>query len=206
MPTARATGGDRTFVTAKVPLSLAILVSPNPTPFGGAALVQGTLSGTENAQRAVVLQSNPFPYTAGFANVGNPQLTSATGGFSFPVLGLTAATQYRVATTTKTPVASPIVIEGVAVKVSARIAHARGAHRVRIYGTVTPAVNGMEVVIMRVVLGRNVRVAGTILRPRDVASSRFSRVLGVHKGLYRVFVNVTNGSLTSNYSTPLLIR
>jgi hypothetical protein len=35
-----------------------------------------------------VLQANPFPYTAGFKTVGNPELTKATGGFSFPVVGL----------------------------------------------------------------------------------------------------------------------
>jgi hypothetical protein len=201
-----AAGGDRAFKTARIPLSLQILVSPNPTLFGGVATVQGTLSGTENAGRAVVLQANAFPYTVGFATVGNPELTSASGGFSFPILGLTTATQFRVATTTKTPVISPIAIESVAVQVSAHIAHARGRHRVRLYGTVTPAVNGMEVAIMRIVRGTNVRVAGAILHARDAGSSRFSRVLRVRRGLYRVFAQVTNGSLTSNYSTPLLIR
>ena len=201
-----ATGGDRTLKTAKVPLSLQILVAPNPVTYGGAVIVQGTLSGTENASRAVVLQSDPFPYTAGFANLGNPQLTSASGGFSFPVLGLTQATQFRVVTTTKTPVVSPIAIEGVAVAVNAHVAHARGRHRVRIFGTVTPAVNGMEVGIMRVSEGRNVLVAGTILRARNATSSRFSRVLRVRRGLYRVLVRVTNGALTSSYSQPLLIR
>jgi hypothetical protein len=203
---AAAIGGDRTFTTAKVPLSLQILAAPNPVQFGGAITVQGTLSGTENAGRAVVLQSNPFPYTAGFSNVGNPELTSATGGFTFSVLDLLQATQFRVVTTTKTPVVSPIALEGVAVQVTAHVAHARGRHRVRIFGTVSPAVNGMEVGIMRVAGGRNVLVAGTILRSRDATSSRFSRVLRVRHGLYRVLIRVTNGSLTSNYSRPLLIR
>lgn len=201
-----STGRDRTLKTTKIPLSLQILASPNPTLFGGAVIVQGTLSGTEDANRAVVLQASAFPYTAGFANVGNPELTSATGSFSFPVLGMTTATQFRVATTTKVPVVSPIAIEGVAVQVSAHIAHARGRHRVRVFGTVSPAVNGMEVEIMRIVHGTNVRVAGAILHARNATSSRFSRVLRVRRGLYRVFAQVTNGSLTSNYSTPLLIR
>ncbi|HXW58569.1 MAG TPA: fibronectin type III domain-containing protein [Solirubrobacteraceae bacterium] len=201
-----STGADRTLKTTKVPLSLQILVSPNPTLFGGSATVQGTLSGTENANRAVVLQDNAFPYTAGFANVGNPELTSTSGSFSFAVLSLTTATQFRVATTTETPVVSPIATEGVAVQVSAHIARARGRHRVRVYGTVSPAVNGMEVAIMRIVRGTNVRVAGAILHARNAGSSRFSRVLRVRPGLYRVFAQITNGSLTSNSSTPLLIR
>ncbi|MGA2165186.1 MAG: hypothetical protein ABSH36_12045, partial [Solirubrobacteraceae bacterium] len=102
--TGAATGADRAFKTAKVPLSLAITAGPNPTIFGGVATIQGTLSGTGNGNVPVVLQANPFPYTQGFATVGNPELTSATGGFSFPFVGLTAATQFRVITTTTKPV------------------------------------------------------------------------------------------------------
>jgi hypothetical protein len=202
-----ATGADRTFVTAKVPLSLAILAGPNPTLFGGAVTIQGTLSGTGNGNVPVVLQANPFPYTQGFATVGNSELTTATGGFSFPFLGITQATQFRVVTGTKVPVVSPIAIEGVAVEVQAHVGHARGRHRARIYGTVTPAVDGMEVGIMRVLGGRNVLVAGTVLLHHNAASSRFSRVIRVrHRGLYRVFVKVTNGAQVSNYSQPLFIR
>ncbi len=71
----------------------------------------------------------------------------------------------------------------------------------------TPAVDGMEVAIMRVIGGRNVLVAGTILRHRNATSSRFSRVIRVKRSaVYRVFVKVTNGAQTSNYSQPLFIR
>jgi hypothetical protein len=202
-----ATGADRAFKTAKVPLSLAILVSPNPTVFGSTATVQGTLSGTDNAGREVVLQQNPFPYAVGFANVGNPELTTSTGSFSFPVVGLAQATQFRVITTTTPPVVSPVAIEGVAVAVSAHVGRAHRRHYARIYGTVTPAVDGMEVGIMRVSDGRNVLVAGTILRHLSATSSRFSRTIRVKQHtLYRVLVRITNGAQTSNYSSPLFIR
>jgi hypothetical protein len=200
-------GAGRAFKTAKVPLSLAILVAPNPTVFGSTATVQGTLSGTGSAGRAVVLQQNPFPYTAGFADVGNPELTTSTGSFSFPVVGLAQATQFRVITTTTPPVVSPVAIEGVAVAVSAHVGRAHRRHYARIYGTVTPAVDGMEVGIMRVSDGRNVLVAGTILRHGSATSSRFSRTIRVRKRtLYRVLVRITNGAQTSNYSSPLFIR
>jgi hypothetical protein len=202
-----ATGLDRTFATAKVPLTLQILLSPNPTLYGEAVTVQGTLMGTGNGNVPVVLQTNPFPYTQGFATVGNPELTSATGSFSFPFLGLTEATQFRVATTTATPVVSPVGIEGVAVRVEAHVGRTRRRHHARIYGTVTPAVNGMEVGIMRIVDGRNALVAGTVLRHRNATSSRFSRVIRVRRGaVYRVLVSVTNGAQISNYSQPLFIR
>ncbi len=202
------TGADRAFKTGKVPLSLQILVSPNPTVFGSPATVQGTLSGTGNAGRAVVLQQRPFPYTAGFTNVGNPELTSATGGFSFIVPNLAAATQYQVVTeATVPPVVSPVTTETVAVQVNAHVGRTRRRHYARIYGTVSPAVNGMEVGIMRVVDGHNVLVSGTTLHALNASSSRFGRTIRVRRhALYRVLVRVTNGQQVSNYSTPLFIR
>ena len=61
---------------------------------------------------------------------------------------------------------------------------------------------------MRVSDGRNVLVAGTILRHGSATSSRFSRTIRVRKlhTLYRVLVRITNGAQTSNYSSPLFIR
>src|SRR3982074_69440 len=63
-------GADVSFTTKKVPLSLAILVAPNPVIFGANMFVQGTLSGTGNGGVPVALQANPFPYLQGFANIG----------------------------------------------------------------------------------------------------------------------------------------
>jgi hypothetical protein len=201
------TGANRAFVTTKVPLSLAILVAPNPTLYGGDVTIQGTLSGTGAGGLPVVLQANPFPYTQGFANLGNPELTTAAGGFSFPVLGLTAATQFRAVTTTRVPVVSPVATEAVAVRVEAHVGRTRRRHHARIYGTVTPAVDGAEVAVMRITGGANQLVAGTALRHGTTTTSRFSCVVRVHRGaVYRVLVRVTNGAQTSNYSEPLFIR
>jgi hypothetical protein len=200
-----ATGGDQTLKTEKVPLSLAILVSPNPVPFGGAVTVQGTLSGTGNANRAVVLQGTAFPFTAGFQNVGNPELTTATGGFSFTVPTLQATTQFRVITP-NAAVVSPVAGENVAVRVSSHVARTRRAGFARIYGTVTPAVNGAQIGILRIARGRGILAGGTIARPLNATSSRFSRVVRVHKGAYRVLAKVTPGPVISAYGTPLLIR
>jgi len=201
-----ATGKDKTFLTTKVPLSLAILSSPNPVLFGGTIVVQGTLSGTENASQPVVLQANQFPFTAGFQNVLlNPELTTATGSFSFTVTSLTQTAQYRVVTGTNPVVISPIATENVAVQVVAHVGHAQRPHFARIYGTVTPAENGMKVAILRISHGRGVLAGGTSLLHRNAGSSRFSRVVAVKAGVYRVLVQVTNGAQVSNYSQPLLI-
>ena len=51
-------GGDRTFTTPKVPLSLAIAGAPDPVVFGNPFFVEGTLSGTGASTREIVLQAN----------------------------------------------------------------------------------------------------------------------------------------------------
>lgn len=201
-----AIGADKSLLTTKVPLSLAIFASPNPVSYGSPLTIQGTLSGTGNGERAVVLQANPFPYTAGFANVGNPELTTASGSFSFPVLSLTLSTQFRVVTTTNQPTISPVASEGVAVRVKAHAGRSGRRHRARIFGTVSPAVDGMRIGIMRIVHGHDVLVGGTVLKHATAHSSRFSKVVRVRRGVYRVFVQVTGGALTSTFSTPFFVR
>jgi len=201
-----AIGFDRTFITTKVPLSLAILAAPDPIAYGSSIVVQGTLSGTENGGREVVLQANAFPFTSGFQNLGNPELTTATGGFSFPVLGLTTVTQFRVATTTKPAIVSPVAVAAVAVRVASHVARTHRPHRARIFGTVSPAEDGMQIAILRITHGRGVLVGGTVLRHLDATSSSFSRVVPVRAGIYRVLVRVTNGAQVSSYGQPLAIR
>ena len=129
-------GGDHALLTLKVPLSIQILASPNPVLFGGTVVVQGTLSGTNNGGRTVVLQANSFPFTAGFQNLGNPLVTHPDGSFSFPVLGMSVVSQFRVVTTTKPAVISPVALENVAVRVVSHVRHV-GRHRARFSGIVT---------------------------------------------------------------------
>jgi hypothetical protein len=204
--TGASTGGDVAFTTTKMPLSLQIIGAPDPLVFGGVVTIEGTLSGTGNGGRAVALQADSFPFTQGFAQVGNPQLTSPLGSFAFPVLGLSLATEFRVLTTAPPQIASPVIIESVAVRVAAHVSRARRPHFARISGLVWPAEDGMQVAILRVVHGRGVLVGGTLLRHHDAASSSFQRVVRVHRGVYRVLVRVTDGARASAYAPPLLIR
>jgi hypothetical protein len=199
-------GDDEKLLTTKVPLSLAILSSPNPVPFGGAVTVQGTLSGTGNANRAVVLQANAFPFTAGFQSIGNTELTSSTGSFIFTVPSLSTSTQFRVFTPTSTPIISPVASENVAVRVSSHVARTKRRGFARIYGTVTPAVDGAQVGMLRIARGHGILAGGTVAKPKNASSSQFSRVVRVQKGAYRVLVKVAPGAVVSAYGTPLLIH
>lgn len=201
------TGSDRTFTTAKVPLTVQIAGAPNPVVFGNPFYVDGTLSGTGAANHAIVLQANPFPYLGGFKDVGNPELTNSSGGFSFPFLGLLANAQLRVVTVGSPVVASPVVLENVAVRVSF---HARRVRRgfVRLYGAVAPAEVGALVGFQLLEPGqRSVNVGGTVVKAGTPAASRFSRVIRVrHRGLYRALVRIADGAHVSGYSAPVLVR
>ncbi len=203
----RANGADHNFITPKVPLSIQIAGVPNPVSFGESFLIEGSLSGTGSANHAIVLQANPFPYTAGFKTLGNPELTNATGGFSFPVLGLLENAQVRVQTLGSPTITSPVVLESVAVKVAfhARRTHRRG--RWRLYGTVSPAEPGALVGFQLLVAGgRTVNEGGTVVKTGSSTVSTFSRTVRLrHGGVYRALVKVSDGAHVSAYSAPIVI-
>ena len=204
----RALGSDHTFKTKKIPLSLAIVGSPNPVVFGSPFTVEGTLSGTGGAGQKVVLQEDLFPFTAGFADLGNPEVTNSLGGFSFPVVGLGETAQLRVMTLGKPSILSPVLTENVAVNVTfhARRTHRRGVWR--LYGTVSPAVPGAIVGFQRLRPGhRSQNIGGTVVKAGTPTVSNFShRVRIRHRGLYEALVRVSNGAQVSNYSLPIRIR
>ncbi|HEV3047453.1 MAG TPA: fibronectin type III domain-containing protein [Solirubrobacteraceae bacterium] len=197
-----ASGGIQSFKTARVPLSLAIVGAPNPVAFGSPFLVEGTLSGTGGGGHPVELEANQFPYTAGFQVVGNPELTNPQGGFSFPFLGLLQNAELRVVTVGKPLVSSPVMIEGVAVRVSLHVRAARRRGFARLYGTVAPAEPGALVGFQLLRPGRSLNEGGTVVGP----GSSFSRVVRVHRGLYEALVRVFDGAHVSAYSEPVLIR
>jgi hypothetical protein len=206
-PGGAATGADATFKTPPVPLSLAIAGAPNPVVYGSPFLVDGTLSGTGAAKHAIALQANPFPYTAGFQTVGNPELTNADGSFSFPYVGLLQNTQLRVVTIGKPEVSSPILTEGVAVRVTLHVKATRRHGFASLYGNVTPAEVGALVGFQLLRPGRSLNVGGTVVKPASSASySRFSRTLHVRRGLYEALVRVDDGAHVSAYSYPVEIR
>jgi hypothetical protein len=207
-PAGTALGGDRTFTTPKVPLSVAIVGVPNPVLFGSPFLVEGTLSGTGSANHAVALQANTFPYLGGFKALGNPQLTNSVGGFSFPVLGLLENSQLRVVTIGKPEeVSSPVIVETVAARVSFH-AHSTGRRGyVRLYGTVAPAEVGAVVGFQLLKTGhRSINQGGAVVKTGTATVSQFSRVVRVHPGLYRALVKIADGAHVSNYSNPVLVR
>jgi len=205
--TGATAGSTLTFKTPKIPLSVAIAAVPNPVTYGSPFTIEGTLSGTGGGNHEVMLQFNPFPFTAPFGQFGNPLVTSPTGGFVFPVLAAVENTQLRVSTVSLSPVLSPVVTEHVAVRVTM---HAHSTHRhgfARLYGTVEPAEAGALVGFQRVVPHhRTKNIGGTVVKAQSASRSVFSRVVKVHRGLYQALIKVADGAHVSATSLPVLVR
>ncbi len=202
-----AYGGDRTFKTVPVPLSLQITSTPNPVIYGEPLLVEGNLAGTGAAGHEVILEANPYPYVAGFRAIGNPELTSANGGFSFPYLGLLENAQLRVATVGAPIVVSQVVVENVAVRVTFRAKKTRRRGYWRLSGTVTPSEPGALVGFQLLKPGNSVNQGGTGVKPGTATTSRFERVVRIrHPGVYRALVKIADPARVSDYSPPIYIR
>lgn len=202
-------GADRTLRTSRQPLGLTLAATPSPVPFGRPTVLAGALTGTGNAGRAIVLQANPFPYTAGFAPTGNVQLTDAAGHFAFPLLSVGVNTQYRVAIPDRPEVQSPIVSLGVAVRVrtSTSATRVRSGRAVRFFGAVRPARPGAQFAIQRRRGARWVTVAGGITHGTRGGVSRFAKRVRIRRGgSYRVFVAIVDGTLVSATGRTVRIR
>jgi hypothetical protein len=191
-------GARRTFTTRKQPLGVSLAATPNPIKLGAGTTLAGTLTGTGNAGRKIVLQSNPWPYTQGFQNASNELLTNATGGFSFAILSLPFNTQYRVVMPERPAVVSPIVAAGVKFYVGSKVnkKHVQRGKKVRFSGTIKPAREGANIAFQKKSNGRWVSINGTIVR----SGGRYSKSIKIKRGgSYRVWTGVLDAQYTSNH-------
>jgi hypothetical protein len=197
-PAGVVSGKDRTFKTDKVPLSLSLVATPNPVPFGGGVSLTGVLAGTGGGGRTIQLQQKAFPFTVpDFANAPlNPVVTAANGAFSLALPGLLQNVQLRVVTTTGQRLASPPVLVGVAPKVRTAVStrHPKRGRYVRFAGTVTPAFVPAQVAIQRKSsTGAWITVAGVVTKGDGPNHSRYAKSAKVRSaGTYRVFVGLPN--------------
>jgi hypothetical protein len=200
-----ALGGRKSFTTRKQPLGVSLTATPNPVPFKSSATnLSGTLTGTNNANRKVVLQANPWPYTGGFQNASNQQVTNSTGGFSFPLLSVPVNTQYRVVMPERPTVVSPIVAFGVKPYVKSKVNKHRvkRGHRVRISGSISPAAADQQVAFQKKRGSSWVLVGGAGLH-----NGRFAKNLKVRRGgTFRVWTGSSAGQYASNVGKKFKIK
>lgn len=203
-----ATGADRTFTTPKQPLGFTVAATPELLPYGGGTTIAGTLGGTGSTGREVQLQQKVWPYTGAFTPVGNVQLTSGTGTFGFPLLGLGINAQYRVVTTAKPQVVSPVVTTKVAISVTTTVKRrvTRG-NTLRFSGRVRPARVGDPIGVQRLSGTAWETVKGSHTRAGTAEYSRYATRVRIRRsGTYRVFVQVADGSLQSLPGPSVKIR
>ena len=205
-PSGTALGKLRAFTTRRQPLGVSLAATPNPIKLGSGTTLFGTLTGTGNAGRKIVLQGNPWPYpSGGFKNATNEQLTNAQGGFSFPLLSVPFNTQYRVVMSERPGVVSPIVAVGVKFYVRTKVSKRRvqRGRRVRYSGTVNPARPGAQIAVQRKSKGHWVSINGTIVR----TGGRYSKRVKIRRGgSYRVWTGVVNAEYTSNHGRTIRLR
>ncbi len=229
-------GRDRIYTVKakpKVKVRKTVFVLPKtfqPTVYGATFILDGTLTGSSNANRAIVLQASRYPYTAPYATVSGPILTGPTGSFSFRVPHMTASTRFRISTAVAPVVTSPIVTEPVTVKVTLKVHSSGRKGFVRLYGTVTPAAAGSRVFfeLERTAKPKAGKPAkpekpgkaekeeesekgpafapkfNTLVKHGTKTVSRFSEVVSIRDaGRYRAFVEVKSGPVTSGSSSSI---
>jgi hypothetical protein len=199
-------GKRRSFTTRRQPLGVSLVAGPNPVKAASSATtLSGTLTGTGNAGRKIVLQASAWPFTSGFQNVTNEQVTNATGGFSFPILRVGANTQYRVQMPERPQIVSPIVLVGVKPYVKSKVNKKRveRGKRIRFSGTVKPAAPDQQLAIQKWNGSQWVTVGGTSIR----SGGRFSKNQKIRRGgTYRVWTGSTSGVYASNVGKKFKIR
>lgn len=210
--TGRANGAERTLKTAKIPPSLAIVANPNPANFDGPIAIEGTLAGTGNANQAVMLQQSVYPYSSGFAQVGNSELTTSTGAFTFNVLSASSNSEYRVVSVKTPSVQSPVVNEPVAIVAtlsSKGIGSAK--HPESLFtGTANPGIEtSARIGIEQLTHGTTWKVIGgtiTAAFTRNGLATFKLKVRYHHGGFFRVLVESVEGAHVSGYSPTITAK
>ncbi len=202
-------GALRSFKTRRQPLGLTLAALPSTVALGKPAILAGALTGTGNAGRQIRLESNPFPYTRGFAPTANVQLADARGRFAFPLLSVPRNTLFRVLIADRQQIVSPLVNLGVAVRVATYTSatRVRTGRVVRFFGTVRPARDRARFAVQRRVGKRWITVAGGAARGTKGGVSRYAKKVRIRRGgRYRVFVAVVDGEYVSSAGRTVRIR
>jgi hypothetical protein len=232
-PTSPIAGKDRTYTltTKRTKSGFELPSSFEPTPVDGEFVLSGTLTGSDNSAREVVLQESPYPYTAAFVDVGSPALTGATGAFSLRVARLTESTRFRVATAVAPLLFSDTVTQLAQARVTLKVRRSKRVEGlVRLYGTVSPAEAGAHVFLQleqppkakpiktekpeksthtseREPQPRFQTKFTTIVKRAGKTFSRFSIVVSVSEsGNYRAFLDIPAGPLAPGASQTVILH
>ncbi len=203
-------GADASFATAGTQLAMSLVGLPSPVAFGAPVSLSGTLSGSGADGRLVLLQANAYPFTGGFQNVGNPQLTSPSGTFQFNLISLPVTTQFLVVTLGPGQPVSATLTEYVELTATMQASLRHTSHgyvSATFSGLISPAEVGGRVSVQRLVGGQWRLLTATTSVPATVGSSAYSMTLRLrHGGYYRVFAAPIEDSHVASASQPMLLH
>ena len=189
-------GPDMTFTTAvsgpppTTKNSVGIAAVPGTVTYGHSTVISGKVTGPKGGGAQVVLEAQPYPFTAPFTATGAMTSTGSNGHYSLTVAPR-IRTRYRVVAKTAPPVTSVTATVGVRYAVSFRVG-ATVVHRgalVRFFGSVRPAANGSTVFIQRRSSTGVYRTVAKVVLRATASSTRssYSKRLRIFaSGVYRV--------------------
>lgn len=192
----QSVGQDMTFTTAAAgpppatKNAVGIAAVPGTVTYGHSAVISGRVTGPRSGGVQVVLEAQPYPFTAPFRATGAVTSAASDGRYSFTVAPR-LRTRYEVVAKTAPPVTSVAVTISVRYAVSFFVSSAtvhRGA-LVRFHGSVSPAANGRTVYIQRRSSTGVYRTMAKTVLVRTTSSTRssYSKRLRIFvSGVYRV--------------------
>jgi hypothetical protein len=173
-------GSTRSLRTAKLPQALTLSATPEPVVFGRDITIVGRLTGNAVANRAVTLESNPFPFTRGFRRLGTTRVTGAAGAVRFLVAPFGSATQFRLESGGTRSAAITVHVRP---RIRLRV-HRIAGGRVRVSGLVFPSsASGRVSIQRRTASGRLVPVRRTALVARSSGGARYRATLRTRRNL-----------------------
>lgn len=209
-----ASGADKTFKTPEAPTVSTIAAAPNPVTFNHIVSVTGFLVGPRGgAGKRVALQRNLFPYTTGWAQVGNTVLTGPGGGYSFTLSALNlvpyVTAQLRVVDRSNPSIASAPMTLGVKPRVKLHVKRTSPSGVERFSGLVNPHASASAIVLQRR-SGRAGWRKAAVMLPHHHSGSRvdtFLRHLRIHHTTsFRAVTRGRNGYVEGTSSTVRVKR
>lgn len=184
--------------------------------YGSSLALEGSLTGSGNAGKALALQATLYPFTSPFTTLSGTVLSTRSGSFTFRIARITQNTEFRFEALEPRPVYSPIVPVSVTPRITVHVRSAGATGLYRIYGTVAPARPGAQVAIQQLEpqpagskrSGPRPRsVLQTVLKRATRSLSRYSAIVSLSGTFhYRVFVRLPKGPISSGPSSNFLIR
>jgi hypothetical protein len=132
-------GGDRSFVAASTATSATLTADKEPVTYGAGVKLSGKLGGSKVSGVRVRLQTTAFPFSAPFADTGNPLVSSSKGDYSFTLPAVTRTLRALVVVDGLPPFFSKPVTIRSAARAGITSVTRRADGRVTVRGRVIPA-------------------------------------------------------------------